>query len=290
MKYGVVFPQLEIGNDPLVIRDYVQGIEGLGFDYLLAYDHVIGANPNRPGGWSGRYNLYDAFHEPLILFSYLAAITQKLEFVTGILILSQRPAVLVAKQAAQLDVLSGGRLRLGVAIGWNKLEYDSLGYDFRNRAKRLEEQVTVMRALWQNESVTFHGEYHHIDNAGINPLPVQRPIPIWFGGGTKDVILRRMAQLADGWIANATSVADGQGIVSRIKHFLAEAGRHPRDFGIDMRLNVRTLPQTEWENYLLGWRDLGATHMGINTMDAGFTNLDQHLKVIEQFKQVADSI
>jgi probable F420-dependent oxidoreductase len=186
MKLGVIFPQTEIGNDPIAIRDYAQTAEALGYNHVLAYDHVLGANPDRPEGWRGPYTHRTPFHEPFVLFAYLAGLTTQLHFVTGIIILPQRQTALVAKQAAALDVLSGGRLRLGVAIGWNPVEYEALGENFHNRGRRIEEQIQVLRALWQNELVTFDGEWYHIPDAGINPLPIQRPIPIWMGGDIED--------------------------------------------------------------------------------------------------------
>ena len=194
MKMGVVFPQTEFPPDPIAIRDYAQTVEGLGFTHLLVYEHVLGANPERPGGWQGPYTHQHPFYEPFVLFSYLAALTQRLEFVTGILILPQRQTALVAKQAATLDVLCGGRLRLGIGIGWNAVEYTALGENFRNRGRRIEEQVALLRQLWTQPLVNFEGKWHQVPDAGLNPLPVQQPIPLWFGGQAEEV-LRRTARL-----------------------------------------------------------------------------------------------
>jgi probable F420-dependent oxidoreductase len=182
MKIGVVYPQTEFGNDPIAIRDFAQTAEGLGYSHVIAYDHVIGANPNRPGGWQGGYTIESAFQEPFVLFGFMAAATHTIGFATGIIILPQRQTVLVAKQAATLDVLSGGRLRLGIGLGWNQVEYESLGQDFHNRGRRMTEQIEVMRLLWTQPSVNFSGQWHSIPDAGIKPMPVQQPIPIWFGG------------------------------------------------------------------------------------------------------------
>src|ERR1700723_4727249 len=176
MRIGVVFPQTEIGADAGAVRAYAEHVEGLGFTHLLAYDHVVGADPNVHAGWDGPYDLYNTFHEPLVTFGYLAAVTTSLELVTGILILPQRQTVLVAKQAAEVDLLSGGRLRLGVGLGWNAVEYEALGEDFSNRGKRSEEQVDLMRTLWTEQTVTYHGTYHQVTGAGLAPLPIQRPI------------------------------------------------------------------------------------------------------------------
>ncbi len=289
MRPGAVFPQTEIGSDPVVIRDYAQAIEGMGFDYLLTYEHVLGANPERPGGWRGIYTYRDAFHEPFVLFGYLAAVTQRLEFVTGILVLPQRPTALVAKQAATLDVLSGGRLRLGVAIGWNAVEYGALGYDFHDRGRRIEEQVVLLRELWTKPLVTFRGRYHTIDDAGLNPLPVQRPIPIWFGGHA-DAVLRRMARLGDGWIPNTMPPAQARDMVERLRQYLAEAGRDPDDFGIDARVTLRRQPEADWPAYVEGWRALGATHICLNTMGAGFKTIDAHLEALRRFRDVVSGL
>src|ERR1043166_3419196 len=198
MLVGVVFPQTEIGPDPMAVRDYAQAAEQLGYHHLLVYDHVIGANPASRPGWRGAYSHKDNFHEPFVLFGYLAGVTRTLELTTGIIILPQRQTVLVAKQAAAVDVLSGGRLRLGIGIGWNPVEYEALGANFKDRGGRSEEQIELMRMLWTRELVTFEGRWHKITDAGLNPLPIQRPIPIWFGG-SDDRVFRRLAKLGDGW-------------------------------------------------------------------------------------------
>jgi probable F420-dependent oxidoreductase len=227
MRIGVVFPQTEIGNDAATIRDYAQTAEELGFQHVLAYDHVIGANlANRPG-WHPPYSHADPFHEPLVLFGYIAGVTRKLELVTGIIILPQRQTVLVAKQAAALDVLSGGRLRLGVGLGWNPVEYEALGQNFNDRGRRIEEQVAVLRRLWTEELVTFEGGWHKIIDAGINPGPLQRPIPVWFGGSDERA-LRRLARLGDGWFPLLPPDAQCRAMVETIRRHAREAGRSPR--------------------------------------------------------------
>ena len=199
MKLGVVFPQIEIGADPGAVRAYGQAVEQIGYHHILAYEHVVGANTASRPNWRGPYDIDSVFHEPFVLFGYLAGLTERIEFATGIVILPQRQTVLVAKQAAALDVLCGGRLRLGIGIGWNAVEYEALGTDFHNRGRRCEEQVALLRALWTERAVTFDGTWHRVTDAGIKPLPVQRPIPLWFGGGDERV-LRRIARLADGWM------------------------------------------------------------------------------------------
>lgn len=287
MKIGVVFPQTEIGSDITALRDYFQTVEGLGYDYVLAYDHVLGANPDRPGGWKGTYTHKDMFHEPFVLYAYMAAITQKIEFVTGVLVLPQRPAALVAKQAAELDVLSGGRVRLGIGTGWNKVEYEALGYDFHNRGKRSEEQIILMKKLWTEPLVTFHGEFHTVEDAGLNPMPVQRPIPVWFGGYV-DEVFRRMARLGDGWIPNVMPPEEARPKIEKIRGYLQEAGRD--NFGYDVRVSMKMQPKETWADYIRGWRELGATHVCINTMGIGLNTPQKHIDAIRDFKQFCEDI
>ena len=281
MKYGAVFPQTEIGSDPAVVRDYILTVERLGFDYLLAFDHVLGVRPPDPTAWTGAYTDQDAFHEVLTLFAYAAAITERIEFVNGILILPQRQTALVAKQAAEIDLLSGGRLRMGLGVGWNRGEMEGLGETFTNRGKRVEEQVAVLRALWTQDVVAFSGQYHQLDNVSINPLPVQRPIPLWFGGSS-DVVLRRAARLGDGMLppSNLDNAAE---TMDKLRGYLAENGRSPDDFGIDVWIQASNYPEDQWEHVVQTWASLGATHMGINTMRMGFTAIDQHINVLEKF-------
>jgi probable F420-dependent oxidoreductase len=283
MKIGAVFPQTEIGADPVSVRDYAQAVEGLGYDYLLAYDHVLGANPDRPGGWKGRYTYQHLFHEPLVLMGYLAAITRRVELVTGVVILPQRQTALVAKQAVEVDVLSGGRLRFGVGLGWNEIEYLGLGMNFHNRGRRIEEQVTLLRELWISPLVSFQGKDHTIDDAGLNPLPVQRPIPVWFGG-IADAMLRRMARMGDGWISNPLPYDRLQTTLQQLRGYLEQEGRDPNQFGVDLRFNYSQTPGGSWRQEAERVAQLGVTHLCIGTMDAGFTHLDQHLDALQRFK------
>ena len=282
MKLGAVFPQIEMPADPIVIRDYAQAIEGMGFDYLLAYDHVLGANPDRPGGWSGPYKHTDPFQEIFVLFGYLAGLTQSIDLVTGVVILPQRQTALVAKQAAQIDVLSGGRLRLGVGIGWNHVEFEALNEEFSNRGKRSAEQVELLRKLWTNDLVTYSGQYHSIPDAGINPRPVQQPIPIWFGGYA-DAALRRMARLGDGWFSGGTPLEKAKPMIETIHQYLAEYGRSPDNFGIDPWLNARRHDQTQWLSLGHEWQSVGATHLAMDTMRCDFDTIDQHLEAQRRF-------
>jgi probable F420-dependent oxidoreductase len=284
MKIGVVYPQTEYSNDPQAIRDYAQTVEALGFSHVLAYDHVLGANPERPDRLTGPYTHESAFQEPLVLFSFMAGVTQKLEFTTGIIILPQRQTALFAKQAATLDVLSNGRTRLGIALGWNHVEYIALNEDFHNRGQRIEEQVHVLRALWTQPLVNFTGRWHTIPEAGLKPLPVQRPIPIWFGGHAEPV-LKRVAEIGDGWMPNYRRIADAQATLERLDEFLEAAGRIRSDIGIEARLMYGDGDVDRWETTLQEWREAGATHMSINTMGAGLNSPEANLSALRRFAE-----
>lgn len=286
MKFGVVYPQIEYPTDPIAIRDYAQAAEDLGYTHIVAYDHVLGANPDRPGGWQGPYTYQHPFMEQFVLFSYMAGFTRNLEFVTGIMILPQRQTALVAKQAACLDVLCGGRFRLGVGLGWNQVEYIALNQPFNNRGRRLEEQVEVLRRLWAQPLVVFQGKWHTIPDAGINPLPVRRDIPIWFGGHAQPV-LRRAARLGQGWMPNYRNPADAQPALEMLDRFLEEFGRQrgaaENGFGLEVRLPYAQGDLASWEATVRGWEQLGATHLDINTMGCGFKTPKEHLEAIERF-------
>ncbi len=285
MHYGVVFPQTEIGDDPEKIKDYAQAAEALGYDYLLVYDHVLGAHPNREPRLTGPYTHEHPFHEPMVLFGFLAASTKRLQLTTGILILPQRKTALVAKQAAEIDVLSGGRLRLGVGLGWNYVEYEALGENFKTRGRRAEEQVGVLRKLWTEPLVNYRSSQHVIDNAGLNPMPIQRPIPIWFGGSAEPA-LKRAARLADGWMPASRKPDDARVLVDQLEVYLKQAGRDRKSFGIDPWIPIAGLPKEEWSRRVNGWRALGATHVAVDTMRAGFKSPQQHIDAIREFRQV----
>ena len=286
MKIGVVLPQTEIGNDPGAIKAYAEAVEGMGFTHALVFDHVLGANPERPGGWKGPYTYRHAFHEPFVLFGFLAAATRRLELVTGILILPQRQTALVAKQAAAVDVLSGGRLRLGVGVGWNAVEFEALGENFHNRGRRVEEQVEVMRALWTRELVTYKGAFHQIPDAGLNPLPVQRPIPIWMGGESEPV-QKRMAKMADGWMPHFRAGEAGQAAVDKIHGLIRDAGRDPAKFGIEGRMTLAQIPEADWTKELEAWRAMrGISHLCIHTAGMGLSSPDEHVKTLRRFREI----
>jgi probable F420-dependent oxidoreductase len=288
MQIGAVFPQTEIGADPAGVRAWTQAVHGLGYEHALIYDHVLGADPAGHPGWSGPYTHQTLFHEPFVVFGYMAAIQPELELVTGVIILPQRQTALVAKQAAEVDVLTGGRFRLGVGIGWNAVEYEGLGMDFRNRGKRLEEQIDVLRRLWTEPVLTYEGKHHRITAAGINPLPVQRPIPIWIGASAEAAI-KRAAQLADGFFPQRPLEGGWPATMDKIRGWLKDAGRDPARFGIEARINTASGTPDDWHSQAEEWRALGATHLSVNTMNGGLSGVDAHIEQLRQARQAITS-
>jgi probable F420-dependent oxidoreductase len=278
MKIGVVFPQTELGGDVAAVRTYATEAERLGYAHLLAYDHVIGADPEVHKGWDGPYDVHTTFHEPFVMFGYIAAIT-KLELVTGIIILPQRQTVLVAKQAAEVDLLTGGNFRLGIGLGWNAVEYEALGKDFTNRGKRSEEQVDLLRRLWTEPSITYGGATEQVTGAGIAPLPVQRPIPVWFGVASKRA-LARAGRLGDGWfpmVAPGPALDSAKAIVDAAA---VAAGRDPASIGMEGRATWSSAGLDGVLTEINRWKEGGASHLSINTMGAGFTSVDEHLDAL----------
>jgi probable F420-dependent oxidoreductase len=284
MQLGVVFPQTEIGADPAGVRAYAQAVQQLGFQHLLAYDHVLGADPAHYPGWSGPYTHQSMFHEPMVLYGYLAAIAPGLELVTGVIILPQRQTALAAKQAAEVDLLTGGRFRFGVGIGWNWVEYEGLGMEFRTRGRRLEEQIDVMRRLWRDPVVTFDGRFDKITAAGLNPLPVRRSIPIWIGGSA-EAALKRTAELADGYFPQRPLEGGWSATMDQMREWLVAAGRDPASLGIDQRIDANAGTPDDWRKTAEEWRALGATHLTINTMRCGLEGPDQHVERLRQAKE-----
>ncbi len=278
MQIGVVFPQTEIGADRGGVRAYAQRVEELGFGHLLIYDHVLGADPSVHTGWQGPYDLHTMFHEPFVLFGYLAALTT-LELVTGVIILPQRQTALVAKQAAEVDLLTAGRFRLGVGVGWNAVEYEALGKDFSDRGRRVDEQIELMRRLWTEDTVTYKGSYETVTGAGLCPLPIQRPVPVWFGAMSPPAY-RRVGRLGDGWfpqvqpgpkLDDAKAVVDGSAV---------EAGRDPASIGMEGRVSWGRDGLDALVERVGRWRDAGASHVSINTTGSGFASVDDHLEAL----------
>lgn len=284
MQLGAVFPTTEIGTDPGAIRDFAQAIDAMGYSDLLTFDHVLGADASARVSWDGPYQHTDMFHEPFALFGYLAACTSTVVLCTCVLVLGQRQTALVAKQAAAVDVLSQGRLRLGIGIGWNSVEYQALGMDFRNRGRRCEEQIKLLRALWTRQVVTFKGNWHTVNNAGINPLPTQRPIPIWVGGFS-EAALQRAARLADGLYPMVQPNESGVAVLERFRRTAIECGRDPANLGIQggAALGRRRGPD-DIVAIAQQWKSVGATHFSLNTMNSGLTTVDAHIDVFRRFK------
>ena len=265
MKLGVTLPLVDIGGDPATVRLFAQAAETAGYDYLSVPDHVLGVNVASRPHWGSRSTSADLFHDPFVLLGFLSGWTTRIGLSTQVLILPQRQTVLVAKQAASLDVLSGGRFRLGIGIGWNEVEFVGLNEDFHNRGRRSEEQVQVMQALWAEEHVKFDGKWHHIDDAGINPLPVGRRIPIWFGGH-HDLTLKRIAKWGDGWIMNAhpPGVA-AQADFAKLHAYADEAGRDPASIGLDVWVSIGGGNEASWREEADFWKNSGVTHVTLNT-------------------------
>ena len=291
MRVGVVFPQTESGTDLGAIREYVRAVEQLGYAHLVAYDHVLGADRSSRPDWKGPYDASSLFHEPFVFFGWLAAQT-KLELAPSVIVLPQRQAALVAKQAAELDHLTEGRLRLGVGLGWNTVEFEALGMSFTNKNRRIEEQIALMRRLWTEPVVDFKGRWHRVDRAGIKPLPVQRPIPVWMGGSAEDA-LKRIARVADGWFAQHPPTESGRATFERFRGYVRDGGRDPETFPIEGRISVARV--SEGWDAVIGMAhafrdDLRCTHLEINTMGMGHATLAQHIATLERFARDAKDV
>ena len=279
MRIGVVFPQTELGGDVGAVRAYGEGVQELGFAHVLAYDHVVGADPDVHRGWRGPYDVSTTFHEPFVLFGYYAAITS-LELVTGIIILPQRQTALVAKQAAEVDLLTKGKFRLGVGLGWNAVEYEALGKEFTNRGVRMDEQIALLRRLWTEPAVTHDGAFERVTGAGIAPLPVQRPIPTWLGAQSKRAY-ERVGRLADGWFPQVPPGPKLDEARSIVEQAARDAGRDPTTLGMEGRVTWTDAGVGKLVHQVGRWRDSGATHVAINTMNAGLGSVDGHLDALE---------
>lgn len=287
MKIGAAYPTTEVAGDPAAVRKFCTTIEDLGFDSMMAYDHVIKCpHEGRVPPLTGPYTEKDSFHDPFVLFAFAAAITTRLEFSTGVLVLPQRQTALVAQQAADVDLLSQERLRLGVGIGWNYVEFEALGQDFRTRAKRVEEQFSLLRQLWSTPIVSFEGRFDRIDRAGINPRP-RRTIPLWMGGHSEPAY-ERGARIADGFVF----AADGKGALEawdRVRHHLGALGKPVAEFGSEL-LTIFARDKQEAADHLKRWRDAGGTHGTVPSMNKGFgTNIDAHLEYVTDVKRMVDA-
>ncbi len=288
MQYGVVLPHNELGTDPGAMKAFAQGVEDLGASHMLIYDHVLGADRNRAGGFEGPYDKDIAFHEPFTTYAFIAAVTERVELVTTVLILPQRQTVLVAKQAAEVQNLSRGRLRLGIGSGWNQVEYEALGVPFEARGKRQAEQVELLRALWREDSLSWNGDYHRVTAAGINPRP-EVPIPIWFGGSAP-ALLRRCARLGDGWMPLMGANDTARACLDLLRSEREAAGLDWDGFGIQAQAQYRGGNPERWAAHARKWADLGCTHMAIATHFAGDTDVDGHLARARQYLDAVGGI
>ncbi len=281
MHFGAVLPHNEIPSDPAAVRAYLEGLERLGVTHLLAYDHVLGADRDREGGFTGPYDKHVAFHEPLTFFAYAAAVTSRLEFMSAVLILPQRQTALVAKQAAEVAVLSGNRLRLGIGTGWNRVEYEALNEDFRNRGKREADQVRLLRRLWSESSIDYQSAYHRVDKAGINPRP-SAPVPVWFGGSAP-AVLSRCAELGDGWVPLGAPNDDSRGALEAIRAHREQAGKSMTGFGVQAQAQYAGGHPERWRSHARRWAEIGVTYLAIATQNAGPTDVDGHLNRIGEY-------
>jgi probable F420-dependent oxidoreductase len=280
VKLGAVLPQQQIGSDPDGLRAYALGLEELGLAQLVAYDHVLGAGLADRPDWSGPYSQVDAFHEPFTLFSFFAAVTETLELATCILILPQRQTALVAKQAAELQILSKGRFRLGVGTGWNEVEYEALGIPFERRGDRFEEQIGLLRALWTNDLVSIDGEFHRIVDAGLNPLP-EPPPEIWLGGGSTKRAFDRIARLADGWMMPWRPLDVARTEIQEFRRLAESHGRDPGSLGLEVRLYLGRTPREQWREEAETWAELGATRLDLVTEGLGLTTVTEQLETLD---------
>lgn len=274
MKIGAVYPQTELRGDPDAVRRIGLAAEQLGYDYLPAYDHVVGAvhEGREPKLW-GPYTEHDPFHDPLVMFAYLAGMTERLEFSTGVIILPQRQTVLLAKQAADLDLLSGGRLRLGVGVGWNYVEYDALGQDFSTRGRRADEQIGFLRDLWRGEVMSFDGEFDSIDRGVVIPGP-GRQIPIWIGGFSP-AAFRRGVELGDGFMF-AGDEASVHGGLATLRGLAAERDRPMDGYGLEY-VALRSPTPADSIEQAERWREAGGTHFSAVSMNDGRDSIEAHL-------------
>jgi probable F420-dependent oxidoreductase len=290
LKLGTVFSHPQMGNDPAAWKDFAQAVEGAGFNHIVAAEHVAGGSPERLAG--ERVHTYEeVYHDPFVLFSFLAGVTRTIEFGTAILILPQRQTFVVAKQAADLDIVSNGRLRIGIGSGRNWMEYEVLGVPFEDRGRRMQEQVEVLRRLWTEELVTYRGKYHDIDRMGINPLPVQRPIPIWMGSYTRVVehVVKRIARIADGWIPQFPPNDDFRALMERFRGYAREAGRNPDDINIECGARITTGEDPEgWLNTAQAYKDIGATHL--RCFVTGDVTIQERINLLTKWRDTVHGI
>ena len=282
IQFGAYFPTRDMPADRGAIGDWAQAAEGMGYDYLEVSDHVLGADRAALPDFKGNYDLDDSFHETFVTLGYIAGVTSKVSLSTGILILPQRQTALVAKQAAQVDILCGGRLRLGVGVGWNPLEYEALGQEWKTRGRREAEQIVLMNRLWTERAVSFEGRFDRVRHSGLNPLPIQRPIPIWLGGAS-DATLKRAAKYAQGWIPLGNPDEETRGRITALHRYLRDEGRDPAAFGLECWIRIKNGGPSEWRAAVDKWRALGVTHVTFYTSGQDFGPLDRQIEAMERF-------
>ena len=287
MQLGVLFPQQEIGVDASAIRAYAQEVESYGYRHLTCYEHVVGVNAGSRPGWDGLYDSEDAFHEPFVLFAHLAAVTVRLEFATCVLVLPQRQTALVAKQVAELAVLSDDRFFMGVAAGWNQAEFDALGVPWARRGERLDEQITLLRRLLAEPTVDFRGEFDTIPDVGIAPRPA-RPVPIWVGGAPSALVLTRVAKLGDGWMMQGATPENIVAPLERLRPLLHAEGRELGELGIEGRLAIQSVGAEGVAAEAAAWAASGATHLSIATQGLGLRSVDEHLALLRDVRDRID--
>ena len=292
MELGVTVPIVELGDDLGGVREFVQAAEQLGYTHIRILDHVLGADPQyHPEVPRFPYTHQSYIHEPFTLMAFLSGINTTINLVNGILILPQRQTALVAKQAAEVDVLSGGRLRLGIGIGWNPVEYEALGQNFHTRGRRCEEQIAVLRKLWTQELVNFEGRDHKISHAGIRPLPIQRPIPIWLGAGSSanpiptERVLKRIGNMADGWFPMFPYDHPNRGVVEQVQEYARSAGRNPSEIGMEGRIRIASNGPEDGLAESNAWEEMGATHLSASTVGPQITTIDQHIEALQRLKE-----
>jgi probable F420-dependent oxidoreductase len=285
MKYGVSFPQGQSMFEPGAVRAFAEAVEGLGYDYITMSDHVMGADiTNRPD-WTLPHTVDKPSREPLIVMGYMAACTQRIMLGTAVVIMPQRQTVLVAKQMTEIDLLSNGRTMLGVGVGRVEIEYQGMNENYHNRGKRLEEQIALLRALWTNKSTTFHGEWHTIEEAGLNTMPIQRPIPIWMGGSS-EVAVRRIARLADGWLPSSSKAGEFAAALEQFQGWAREAGRDPSTISVAPRMSLDSAEEDNWVEQAASWASNGATHLGLSTRGKS-DKVDDQIDLLRRFSEAA---
>ena len=290
MKIGAVFPQTEIESDPAIIKDFAQSVEDMGFNHLIAYDHVVGKNTTNIPDWNMPYNHESSFQEPLMLFSFLAGVTSRLAFMSGVMILPQRQTALVAKQAANLDVYCGGQFRLGVGIGWNKVEYDALNENFDNRARRVEEQIEFLRHCWTEQTFIYKNAFHNMDDGGILPLPIQRPIPVWIGG-VSEAAMKRAARIGDGWLPYGLPGEKAESTMQVFTDMVRAEGRDPASVPVESMIFMGSTlgdpvrPVEVAVKEARQWKSAGADYISFDTMGSNFKGINEHIAALDQFKK-----